>query len=288
MALFSERNGFVKPRETFQIDNLDMRTKNRIWNWVDENFIKAIPLKHTIVGDYIDLDKAIVLKHIFCDIYGNTADSSFLTTLSSVTGYFKLRFQLEPFWDILNLIEFIVEPWIPFIDKPLGEELVKRMSDLNRILEQEKVGYRLVNGIMTRIVEKNEIESVENSLKTNHKSVTEHIQCALRSFADKNNPDYRNAIQESFSAVEAWLKNECGNPKSDFRSALQALKDKGKLDIHPALMNAFGGFYAYMSDEKGLRHALLDQSTKFEFEETKCMIVFCCTMINYLKAKKKN
>lgn len=52
MALFSERYGFVKPREIFQIDNLDERTKNRIWNWVDENFIKTIPLKQFIGGDY--------------------------------------------------------------------------------------------------------------------------------------------------------------------------------------------------------------------------------------------
>lgn len=287
MALFSERYGFVKPREIFQIEGLDERTKNRIWNWVDENFIRNIPLKQFIGGDYIDLDKAHVLKHIFCDIYGNTVDNPILTTLSSVIAYFKLRFSSKPFWDILDLIELIVESWIPCIDKPYGIELVKRMSKLNRILEQEKVGYRLVNGKMTRIIENAEIDTIEESLKTEHKSVTDHVQSALHSFADRNNPDYRNAIQEAFYAVEAWLKNECGNPKSEFRSALQTLKDKGKLDIHPVLTNVFNGFYAYMSDEKGLRHALLDQSAKFEFEETKCMIIFCCTMINYLEAKKK-
>ena len=287
MALFSERYGFVKPREIFQIDSLDERTKNRIWDWVDENFIKKIPLKYGIGGDYIDLKNAHVLKHIFCDIYGNTADNPILTTVSFVTAYFKASFFSKPFWNIFDLIELIVESWIPFIDKPLGKELVVRMSNLNRVLEQEKVGWRLTNGLMTRIVENVEIETIEESLETSHKSVTEHIQSALHSFADRRNPDYRNTIQESFYAVEAWLKNESGNPKAEFRSALQALKDKGKLDIHPALMNVFGGFYAYMSDEKGLRHALLDQSAKFDFEETKCMIIFCCTMINYLEAKKK-
>lgn len=287
MALFSERNGFVKPREIFQIDNLDMRTNNRIWNWVDENFIRNIPLKQFIGGDYIDLDKAHVLKHIFCDVHGNTADNPILTTRSSVTAYFRLLFYSKPFWDIFDFIELIVEPWIPFVDKPFGKEYANRMLNLNRILEQEKVGWRLTNGLMTQFVEESEIETIEESLKTCHKSVTDHIQSALHSFADRNNPDYRNAIQESFYAVEAWLKNECGNPKSEFRLALQALKDKGKLNIHPALMNAFKDFYAYMSDEKGLRHALLDQSAKFEFGETKCMIIFCCTMINYLEAKKK-
>lgn len=285
MALFSERYGFVKPRETFQITSLDLRTKNRIWDWVVSNFINKISIQSYSL--YIDVEKSHMLRHIYCDIMGNSADDLTTHTKSSISGYFKALFYLFPFYKIYDLVEAIAAPWISALDKPYGRDYVLQINKLNNILEQEKVGYRLVNGIMAPIVENNEIETVENSLKTNHKSVTEHIQCALRSFADRTNPDYRNAIQESFSAVEAWLKNECGNPKSDFRSALQALKDKGKLDIHPALMNAFGGFYAYMSDEKGLRHALLDQSTKFEFEETKCMIVFCSTMINYLEVKKK-
>lgn len=285
MALFSERNGFVKPRVMFQIDSLDVRTKNRIWNWVDKNFIQLISKKK--YSELIDLSNSPTLNHIYCDVYGNTADSVDEMSLGIITLYFKARFFKNPYWEIYDLVELIVEPWIPLLGKLIGAELKKRINDLNRILEQEKVGYRLVNGKVTRIVENAEIDTIENSLKTNHKSVTEHIQCALRSFADRNNPDYRKAIQESFNAVEAWLKNENGNPKSDFRSALQALKDKGQLDIHPTLINVFNGFYAFMSDEKGLRHALLDQSAKFEFEETKCMIIFCCTMVNYLEAKKK-
>ena len=285
MALFSERNGFVKPREIFQIDGLDGRTKNRIWNWIIENFINKITLrKYT---NCIELNCSHTLKHVFCDVYGESADDPSLFTLDTITSYFKTRLFSGPFWGFLDIVELIVAPWMPTIDKPYGKDHALQIKRINDILEQEKVGWRLTNGLMTKFVEKVEIEAIEDSLKTEHNSVTEHIQSALRSFADRNNPDYRNAIQESFYAVEAWLKNESGNSKSEFRSALQMLKDKGKLDIHPALMNVFGGFYAYMSDEKGLRHALLDKSAKFDFEETKCMIVFCCTMINYLEAKKK-
>ena len=285
MALFSERNGFVKPREIFQIDSLDERTKNRIWNWVLENFINKISLK--MYTNYIDLNSSHTLKHIFCDVYGQPADDPCLFTLDTITSYFKKRLFSGLFWGFLDVVELIVAPWMSYIDKPFGKDYVLQIKKINDILEQEKVGWRLTNGLMTRFVEKAEIDIIEDALKTGHKSVTEHVQCALRSFADKNNPDYRNAIQESFNAVEAWLKNEYGEPKADFRVALQKLKEQGKLDIHPTLVNAFKDFYAYMSDEKGLRHALLDKSAKFDFEETKCMIVFCCTMINYLETKKK-
>ena len=285
MALFSERNGFVKPREIFQIDSLDLRTKNRIWDWVVSNFINKIPIQN--YSFYIDVDKSHMLRHIYCDIMGNSADDLVSHTKNSISSYFKALFYTSPFFKIYDLIEVIASPWTSTLDKPYGRDYVLQINKLNKILEQEKVGYRLLNGLMTRIVENAEIDTIEESLKTEHKSVTDHVQSALHSFASRNNPDYRNAIQEAFYAVEAWLKNECSNPKAEFRSALQTLKDKGKLDIHPVLINVFNGFYAYMSDEKGLRHALLDQSTKFEFEETKCMIVFCCTMINYLEAKKK-
>ncbi len=285
MALFSERNGFVKPREVFQINSLELRTKNRIWDWIVSNFINKISIKSYSFN--IDVDKSYMLRHIYCDVMGNSADDLVSHTRNSISTYFKAAFFTYPFFKIFDLVEIIASPWISALDKPYGRDYALQINKLNKILEQEMVGYRLVNGLMTPIVENAEIEAVEQSLKTNHKSVTEHIQCALRSFADKNNPDYRNAIQESFCAVEAWLKNECGEPKADFRVALQKLKDQGKLDIHPTLVNAFKDFYAYMSDEKGLRHALLDQSAKFDFEETKCMIVFCCTMINYLEAKKK-
>ena len=287
MALFSERNGFVKPREIFQIDSLDLRTKNRIWDWVVRNFINTINTRISFGITFVDAEKSFLLKHIYCDIYGNSADDLKAITLDSIHKYFKNLFYSSHFGSAFDLVELIVSSWKTILDTSYGTKYNLQIKTMNCILEEEKVGYRLINGLMTRIVEDAEINTIEESLKTEHKSVTDHIQSALHSFADRNNPDYRNAIQESFSAVEAWLKNECGNPKSEFRSALQTLKDKGKLDIHPALINAFKDFYAYMSDEKGLRHALLDQSTKFEFEETKCMIVFCCTMINYLEAKKK-
>ena len=213
MALFSERNGFVKPREMFQIDSLDERTKNRIWNWVDKNFIQLISKKK--YSELIDLSNSPTLNHIYCDVYGNTADSVDGMSLGIITLYFKSRFFKNPYWEIYDLVELIVEPWIPLLGKLIGTEFKKRINDLNRILEQEKVGYRLVNGLITRVVEDAEIDAIEESLKTEHKSVTDHVQSALHSFADRNNPDHRNAIQESFYAVEAWLKNECGDPNQN-------------------------------------------------------------------------
>lgn len=285
MALFSERNGYVKPREIFQIDNLDLRTKNRIWDWVVDNFISKLPVKQ--YSRFVDIEKAHDLKHIYCDTYGFSADDLQNIPIDPVKNFFRDRFYNNPIYEIYDLLELIVQPWIPFLDKSFYKDYQRAIDRLNNILEQEKVGYRLVNGVITKITNEVEISAIEDALKTEHKSVTDHVQCALKYFADRDNPDYRNAIKECFSAVEAWLKNECGDAKADFSIALQKLKDKGLLDIHPSIIQSFKGFYGYMSDEKGIRHSLLDDSAEFNFADAKYMILFCSTMINYLNEKKK-
>lgn len=283
MALFSERNGYIKPREIFQIDDLEARTKNRIWDWIVENFIEKIPVSQSCSG-WVQKRDARDLKRIFCDAFGNSTDD-IPDYISEVKAYFKKRFFSRPFYEIYDLLELIILPWIPTLEKPYGNSYL--VDKLNGIFEQEKVGFRLINGIVSPITNDIEIKTIEDSLKTEHKSVTEHVQSALKCFADRDNPDYRNAIKECFFAVEAWLKNESGDSQADFNKALQKLRDSDQLDIHPSLIQSFKGFYGYMSDEKGIRHSLLDDSAELNFTDAHYMIVFCCTMINYLNEKKK-
>ena len=79
------------------------------------------------------------------------------------------------------------------MNETIEQTLLAIKESIVFLLEQEKVGWRLTNGLMTRFVEKAEIDIIEDALKTVHNSVTEHIQSALHSFADRNNPDYRNS-----------------------------------------------------------------------------------------------
>ena len=54
--------------------------------------------------------------------------------------------------------------------------------------------------------------------------------------------------------------------------------------MHPALNKAFSTLYGYTSNAKGIRHALLEEST-LDFEDAKFMLVACSAFINYLKVK---
>ena len=76
----------------------------------------------------------------------------------------------------------------------------------NNVLERELSAYRFVNGILTQISSKDEVEAIEEALNItdNLKPVKTHLNRALELFSDRKTPDYRNSIKESISAIESY------------------------------------------------------------------------------------
>ena len=114
------------------------------------------------------------------------------------------------------------------------------------------------------------------------KTVAIHLNSALEKLSDKESPDYRNAIKESISAVEAISSQIAGKDKAELAEALKVLSEK--IELHTALRQGFIKLYGYTSDADGIRHALLEE-TKLDFEDAKFMLVACSAFINYLKVK---
>jgi cytochrome c553 len=127
---------------------------------------------------------------------------------------------------------------------------------INKYLEKELSGYRFVNGIITDITNTQEVEMLENALADeDFPNVKAHLQRALELLSDRKNPDYRNSIKESISAVESIAKEIAQNPKAELAQALREIEKKGKL--HGAMKTAFMSLYGYTSDANGIRHALM-------------------------------
>jgi len=97
-----------------------------------------------------------------------------------------------------------------------------------------------------------------------------------------SNPDYRNSIKESISAVESLAKILSNNASDTLGSALSKIKKK--LKIHKALEQGFKNIYGYTSDDGGIRHALTEESTS-DAEDAMFMLVSCSAFINYLITK---
>jgi len=163
----------------------------------------------------------------------------------------------------------------------------KLYQDFNLIFEREFAGYRFIDGEIVPITNKSEIKEIEESLFvtqdfTSLKSCNTHLKSSLSKLSDRLNPDYRNSIKESISAVESISKIISNNSKDSLGGALD--KIKGKLKIHSALERGFKQIYGYTSDTDGIRHALIEDNN-CDFEDAKFMLVSCSAFINYLIIK---
>ena len=155
--------------------------------------------------------------------------------------------------------------------------------EINRILEKELAGYRIINGVVTDVTNEQEIEMLQEALTDeDFPNVKAHLQRALELLSDRRNPDYRNSIKESISAVESIAKEIAQKPKAELGEALKEIEKKGKL--HGAMKSAFLNLYGYTSDANGIRHAMMDEPN-LTADDAKFFLLVCTSFINYLKTK---
>ena len=153
----------------------------------------------------------------------------------------------------------------------------------NTYLERENSAYRFVNGQIAEITSAEEIDEVEGAVSGAgmYQGVQTHLRAALALLADRTNPDYRNSIKESISAVESLAKQLAGSEAGTLGAALSTLEKRKKL--HPAMKSAFSSLYGFTSDGEGIRHALLEVSTLTQ-ADARFMLVCCSAFINYSMA----
>ena len=157
-------------------------------------------------------------------------------------------------------------------------------QEINKIFQQEYVGYRFIDGEITPISDEVEVAEIEQSLDIEFQGCRSHIKKAISFLSDREKPDYKNCIKESISAVESICQIIIGKDSATLGKALKVLEGKGVV-LHSALKNAFSSLYGYTSDEGGIRHAEGLFESNVTFEEAKYMLVSCCAFVNYLIAE---
>jgi hypothetical protein len=149
-------------------------------------------------------------------------------------------------------------------------------------MEQENSGYRIVNNEVVEITSAVEIKEIEEALRSPLDSVRSHLDTAIAHLSSRDNPDYRNSVKESISAVEALARAVSQEPKATLGQLIKTLESHA--GIHPALKSAFSSLYGYTSDEGGIRHSLL-QEAKITKTEAAFMLVACSAFVNYVVSK---
>ncbi len=194
------------------------------------------------------------------------------------TEHLKTWFFGAEWYEIYDFIEYLV-----------GFE--QRLHDMgfaakcNVVLKESLAGYRVVEDKIIQVTSEGEIGEIEEAIQSSDqwKPVSIHLKAALDLLTHRKNPNYRNSIKESISAVESTCKIILGDEAATLGKALSQIEKSH--DLHGALKKAFQTLYGYTSDSGGIRHALISDDNHVSMEEAKFMLISCSAFINYLKSK---
>ena len=270
--MFSEKYKYTS-EQPIQVESMSHQLKQRIWNLFYIQEIQSGGLKSERMGRTLHGNPQIedlILDKLGCDI-----------TKNEENNLDRLKRELLDFFQWYEVYDFI-DLHISLLS---GEKKSERIKQYNNLLEEEKAGYRIINGEVAPITDKNEIKSIETTIQSPYDSVRIHISKALELYADRKNPDFENSIKESISAVEAMCCTITGlyGKGATLNVALKKMKEHD-IHIHKALENAFISLYGYTSDETGIRHGGID-FTNAPSEDAKYMLVSCSAFVNYLMEK---
>jgi hypothetical protein len=156
-------------------------------------------------------------------------------------------------------------------------------SHWNSMLEKHNAGFRLIDGVAAKITSDVEIATVETALEVTLKGVRTHMKAALEKLSDRKNPDYRNSVKESISAVESLAQSVTGNAKATLGEALKVLGPA--VGMHGAFRDALSKLYGFTNDSGGIRHAILDDGSNVTYSDALFMLVACSAFVNYVLGK---
>lgn len=277
---FSQRIGQTPIREAIQIESIDTKLENRLWNSILNEFFEKIT---DYASNYSESNRAKVLRVIWTEFYNQRVDeidsySNGGIYTDGVISYIKKWFFKSEWYEKFDLIEFLAR-----IDN--AGLRIGFSEDCNLALEREMSGYRIVDGSVVQITSEEEIAAIEEGLNTasKWKPVQTHLRAAIEYFSNRENPEYRNSIKEAISAVESLCVIITEDKEATLGKALSIIEKKYR--IHGALKSAFSSLYGYTSDSGGIRHSLLEDDIEVTMEDAKFMLVSCSAFINYLKVK---
>ncbi len=258
---------------------MDDDLRNSLWNCVDRFMFDG----HEVLQMYVsrpDAYLSTLLMMIWKNLFKKPVDTIPIYFEDS-KKYIRQYFFKADYLEVYDFLDFLASH-LDKIDK------IEFTDSCNTVLQNELSGYRFNSSNLCPITNSNELKELSDAIRSARKlpqdGVFQHLGASLQFLSDRKNPDYRNSIKESISAVEALAKIICGNPKATLGEALAAIETK--IDVHPALKKGFSAIYGYTSDEGGIRHSMLE-SSKCDFEDAKYMLVSCSAFVNYLIEKSR-
>jgi hypothetical protein len=269
---FSDRIGATQAIP-LQTASTNEALRNTIWNWI-------YSVIHKQLGDHTEVFRWLA-EHFFKTPTRDVPDESF----NDGINWLEQRYKLLQWYDIYNLVEFIVDYVDLFPNKFVGGRQAMILY-VNSLLERERSAFRFVAGALSPLTNEVETTAVSSAIEFSSakglKGVYDHLSTAVNCFSLRPEPDYRNTIKEAVSAIESVAKLITGKDSGGLKEALKELETH--IPIHGSLKQGMLNLYGYASDEDGIRHAIVEDKN-VSFDEAKLALVICSGLVHYLIAK---
>lgn len=268
MRSFSERLGLRAPRTVAQVASIDDELRNGLWSILHLQFWQFR------TSPYVGGTVQSLLVAVWVGFLKRPAD-----TFRIEPGLAELRelFFNWPWNQVYDLVEFVANAGLD------AQQRFQYLEACNAVLARDLAGYRFVEGELVPIATEEELSAIEQARRDAgaYGPVREHLRQAASLLADRANPDFRNSVKESISAVEA----ACGIVTDRKGSLGECLKLLGREDaLHPAFRDALSKLYGWSSDAQGIRHALMD-APSLDLADARFMLVVCSAFVSYLLGK---
>ena len=274
---FSQAQGYEELPGPLKLEQLPSKARTHIWNvfYLFINTTKEYGAWNTayVGGVWREI---LYAKHIHHDNL----------PLDEWDGSFKhhkqlLRRSVEklPFNQVFDLIQFVIRR------SQCPQEFIDQMKG---VFASSRLAYTIDETPPPTIipaVTEAEGDAIIESLQTLGLAGLDGSAAHLRNAAECiNGSDWAGSIRESIHAVESVARRLDPNASGTLGPALASLEKHQAL--HPALKGAFLKLYGYTSDEQGVRHALLDQSSaNVGMDEAVFMLGACASFASYLWRK---
>jgi len=267
---FSRRQGLVDVKAA-QMSKMDKELRTGLWNALIKDYWNQ-PRSRVLVESFTKTKLSV--KAIWDRFYKLPLDKMPLIWDSTLYELHERFFALK--WnEVYDCIEFMAT-----LDQACRFGRVETfINDCYSVLVRECSAYRFVGGIIAPVTNDQELSEIEQATASPHDAIRIHIETSLQKLSSRENPDYRNSIKESISAVEAAVKLIDGSQKGSLPGALRRIK--ASIGLHPALEEGIQRLYGCTSDDQGIRHALMERST-LSLDDARFMLVSCSAIANYL------
>ncbi len=195
---FSQRKGLRPSKKLLQLEAVDQELRNALWSYFHEYFLRNYRGRNNFPHGPLPVVRGSNMESFFVALWNSYFKKSTDTIprgIDDAINILRVHFYKAPWFSVYDLLEFVLAQ----VPADQGDALRK---EWNLMLERENSGYRIVNARVVEITNENELAEVVSATALPIEGASHHIATAIALLSDRKNPDYRNSIKESISAIE--------------------------------------------------------------------------------------